>query len=60
MTSSLAKEIISGQLPDCSRAYMRSAWQHLVDTGEVWRMHQHYVNLATAQLAAGVLRRNVA
>jgi hypothetical protein len=58
MTSQLAKDIITGRLPDCSKTYTRKAWQHLVDTGEVWQMHHDVINLATALLAAGLIDRN--
>lgn len=65
MNTSDAIAIVKGRTPDCSREEIRSAWQHLVNTGTVWNMEKYgrgqwYAQMASCMLEAGILERNAA
>lgn len=60
MKTSDAISIVKGLTPDCSKAEITAAWQHLVDVGTVWNMGPHYSRLAACMIEAGTLERNAA
>jgi hypothetical protein len=60
MRTSEAISIIKGYTPDCSRAEILEAWQHLVDVGTIWNMGEHWSKLAACMIEAGTLKRNEA
>ena len=60
MTQAYAKEVVRGEVPDCSRQEIAKAWQKLVDTGCVWSMGKYYSDMACALIATGVVERNAA
>lgn len=60
MTQKEAKQVVEGFIPDCSKEYILSAWQFLIDDGSIWRMSRRYGELASCMIAAGTLERNAA
>lgn len=60
MNNREAVQIINGDIPDCSREEIRKAWQSLVDSGAVWQMSGWWTKMASCQIEAGTLERNVA
>lgn len=60
MTTQDAKDIIKGRTPDCSKQEVLSAWQYLINSGDVWGMGPWYSRMASCQIEAGTLERNAA
>lgn len=58
MTVGEAKAIVAGRTPDCSNEEVIAAWQHLVDTGEVWHMESWYGITAAAMISTGKIYGN--
>lgn len=60
MTTAEAKQVVKGFIPDCSKDEIRKAWQHLVDSGEVWQMDTWHIQMAECLISSGVVERNAA
>lgn len=61
MTVTLAKQIVSGKVPDVSKDEIRDAWQFLVNDGAIWSDNKKWFpDMAACLVASGVIERNAA
>jgi len=58
MNNYLALQIIDGDIRVESDAEYYAAWQHLVDTGEVWKLPRSYGRMARNLIDEGYLTDN--
>ena len=57
MTTYKAISIIEGAIEEESRELHIKAWQHLIDTGDVWELQGWYGRTALRLIEEGVCKR---